>query len=583
VPIIRGAPNHNALCPKQVVPVKIVSILKMPRRTRRVAHIARTCASHGLGYLVSRVGIQQYLPARSRLPTAVGKWEAPADLPARFARVLEELGPVFVKFGQMLSTRPDLLPEDYVAQLQRICHHVAPFPGEVSRAVIEEELGRPVGDIFEEFSDRPLASGSIAQVHAARLKEGADVVVKVLRPGIERIIEDDLAIMDFLAGQAARLEEFGPLRLPMLVDEFRQGIRREQSLLSEAANTHKFWAAFRNDEKLRVPRVYWDYTTPRVLTLERLQGTHLTDVDKLPDPDQTKKEAAQVILDRFMVQFFKIGSFHADPHAGNILITADRRIALVDFGLIGRLGETLRSQLGTFIISLANQQFELAADVLGEIGSLPPEAEAGDFRDELALLLDRHYSVPLERLDLQASFHEVMQVVRKYRVAMPRDLVLLGKALVSVGGLVTQMDPSLNVAELARPYARDLAREKLAPRSIARALTSNAYHLGMLLRTAPREFRQLLRRLRTGAIEIAVDHRGLERYLVDLDRTGNRLALSIMLAAIIISSTSILVAQVGPTITLFGWQASALGVLGYLFGFLMGVWLVIGIFRSGRL
>jgi len=583
VPIIRGAPNHNALCPKQVVPVKIVSILKMPRRTRRVAHIARTCASHGLGYLVSRVGIQQYLPARSRLPTAVGKWEAPADLPARFARVLEELGPVFVKFGQMLSTRPDLLPEDYVAQLQRICHHVAPFPGEVSRAVIEEELGRPVGDIFEEFSDRPLASGSIAQVHAARLKEGADVVVKVLRPGIERIIEDDLAIMDFLAAQAARLEEFGPLRLPMLVDEFRQGIRREQSLLSEAANTHKFWAAFQNDEKLRVPRVYWDYTTPRVLTLERLQGTHLTDVDKLPDPDQTKKEAARVILDRFMVQFFKIGSFHADPHAGNILITADRRIALVDFGLIGRLGETLRSQLSTFIITLANQQFELAADVLGEIGSLPPEAEAGDFRDELALLLDRHYSVPLERLDLQASFHEVMQVVRKYRVAMPRDLVLLGKALVSVSGLVTHMDPSLNVAELAGPYARDLAREKLAPRSIARALTSNAYHLGMLLRTAPRELRQLLRRLRTGAIEIAVDHRGLERYLVDLDRTGNRLALSIMLAAIIISSTSILVAQVGPTITLFGWQASALGVLGYLFGFLMGVWLVIGIFRSGRL
>ncbi len=568
---------------REGIRMRITAILNVPRRTRRVAHIARTCAKHGLGYLVARMGIQQYLPGRARIAPSGLKRKHPGDLPARFARILEELGPTFVKFGQMLSTRADLLPDEYVEQLQRICHHVAPFPGKVSRAIVEEELGQPIEEVFEEFCDEPLASGSIAQVHAARLVDGPEVVVKVRRPAIERTIEDDLAIMEFLASRADQLEEFKLLRLPMLVEEFGRSMRREQNLLSEAANTHKFHVAFRDDEQLLVPKVYWDQSGPRVLTMQRLEGTYLSELAQARVAPEVKREVARTLLDRFMVQFFDIGSFHADPHTGNILLTEDHRVALIDFGLVGRLSETLRGQLTTFVIALGSQQLELAAEVLGEIGSLPPDVEAEEFQAELASLMDRHYSVPFEKIDPQQALQEVMQVVRKYRVVMPRDLVLLGKALVSVAGLVMRLDPELKAVELAVPYARKLARDRLSPKLLMRSLTSHAYHLGMLLKSTPRDLREMLRRLRSGAVEFAVDHRGLEKYVAGLERTGNRLALSIILAAVIISSTFMLTAKLGPVISLLGAEASALGLVGYLVGLMLGLWLVIGILRSGRI
>jgi len=259
------------------------------------------------------------------------------------------------------------------------------------------------------------------------------------------------------------------------------------------------------------------------------------------------------------------------------------RIGLIDFGLVGRLGGGLRGQLSSFLIALGNRQFDLASEVLAEIGDVPAGTAGEEFQSEASTLLERHYNVPFEKIDLQRAFQEVMQVVRKYEVVMPRDFVLLGKSLVTVGGLVRQLDPGVNAAELARPYARKLTLSRLSPSELKRSLTSNLYHISMLLKSAPKELRQILRRLKTGAFEFAIEHRGLERYLVDLDRTGNRLALSIMLAAIIISSTSLLTAGIGPQIDIFGGQASALGLLGYLFGFVLGVWLVIGIFRSGRI
>ena len=561
--------------------MKISQILRAPRRTRRVAHIARTCARHGVGFLVARLGIQHHLPAWARIPTT--RREELPDLPVRLAKILEELGPTFVKFGQMLSSRPDLLPPEYVHELQRICHHVAPFPGEVARRIVGEELECEIEDIFRHISDEPVASGSIAQVHSAELLDGTPVVVKVRRPGIENTIEDDLGIMQFLAEQADKVDEFKPLRLPMLVSEFGRGIRREQNLLTEAASTHKFWEAFQDDDRLVVPKVHWDYCTPRVLVLQEIEGVYLNELPDNPQTDRLKQDLARVILDRYLIQFFEIGAFHADPHMGNILVMDDERIGLIDFGLTGNLGESLRNELSNFVLAIGNQQFELGAEVLGEIGSVPSDIDFSEFRTEVAALLDRHYSVPFEKIDLQRAFHEVMQVIRKYNVIMPRDFVLLGKSLVTVGGLVTQLDPRVNAAELAAPYARKVALGKFSPGHIKRSLTSNLYHLSALLQNAPRDLRQLLQKVKSGVIEFAIDHRGLERYLIDLDKTGNRLALSIMLAAIIISSTSILTAELGPKISVFGWEASGLGLLGYIFGFFLGVWLVIGIFRSGRI
>jgi len=561
--------------------VRISAILKGPRRMRRVAHIARKAASHGLGFLISRMDLQRHLPAWVRLPRRAQD-VPPEDLPARLAAVLEELGPTFVKFGQMLATRPDILPPQYINELERICHHVAPFPGEVSRAIILEELGAPVGQIFRDFSEQPRASGSIAQVHDAVLRDGTPVVVKVRRPRIEGIIEDDTAILTFLAAQADRVEEFTPLRLPMLVDEFAQGIHRELDFVAEAAYTHKLGEQFKDDARIDIPTVYWQHTSERVLTMRRMEGVHVSALLAGEGGAVDRDAVARALMDAYLKQIFILGLFHADPHPGNLLVTEQGRVALIDFGLVGRVGPRLRRDLGVCVMALGTGQPELVAEVAAEIGRLPDGARAAEFRQEFVALLDRYSSVPVDRLDFQRSFQDAMGVVRRYGVEIPRDLVLMGRALAAVSGTVMRLSPGIRIGELAAPYGRRLLRQKLSPASLRRTVTAGGYQLGSLIADAPRALRRVVQKLQTGDFEFTVRHEGFEKGLRELDQTGNRLSLSVILAAIIIASSTLLGAEIG-AVDVLGWRVSLLGLAGLLFGFVLGVWLVVGIMRSGRL
>jgi ubiquinone biosynthesis protein len=547
-----------------------------------VAHIARKGASHGLGFLVGRLDLRRHLPGWLRIP-GEGKGAQPEELAARFAAVLEELGPTFVKFGQMLATRPDILPAEYIRELERITHHVAPFSGQVSRSIIAQELGQPAEKLFAEFTDTPRASGSIAQVHDAVLADGTAVVVKVRRPRIERIIEDDVAILTFLAAQADRAEEFRPLRLPMLVEEFGRCIQSELDFLAEAAYTHKFRESFRDDERIEIPAVYWDYTTQRVLTMQRVEGIHLGQLLRgQGDQSYDRSQLAHTVMDVYLRQFFWLGVFHGDPHPGNILLTESGRVALLDFGLVGRVSSRLRRRLGTCLIALGNGQYELAAEVMAEMGQVPSDAQAEMLQDEIVSLLDRNSSVPLGKLDVQRSFLEVMAVIRKHGVQIPRDLVLLGRALVIISGIVLQLDPKLNVGALAVPYGSKLLRQKASLAGVREALTAGGYHLGTLAAEGPRDVRSVVRRLSRGLFEFTVRHEGFEKGLRELDQTGNRLSLSVILAAIIIASSTLLSAGIG-AISLFGWRVSLLGLIGLAFGLVLGVWLIVGILRSRRL
>jgi len=561
--------------------VKISSILKGPRRVRRMAHIASTGAAHGLGFAVSRLDLGRYLPGWMRLHRE-GKPPAPEELGAKLAAVLEELGPTFVKFGQMLASRPDILPPEYIHELERICHHVAPFSGQRARAIVEEELGRPADEVFLEFSNTQRASGSIAQIHDAVLRDGTPVVVKVRRPRIERTIEDDVAILTFLAEQANKVPEFQPLRLPMLVDEFGRGIQSELDFITEAAYTHRFRECFRDDPRIEIPKVYWEYSTERVLTMRCIEGAHLGELlaeGRLP---RGRQELARTLMDAYLRQFFVLGIFHGDPHPGNILLTETGRLALLDFGLIGRVNARLRRRLGVCLMALGNHQFELLAEVVSEIGRPPDETQLDSMQQEIIGLLDRYSSVPLDRLDLQRSFLDIMSVIRKYNVEVPHDFVLMGRALVAISGIVLQLDPKLNVGELAVPYGRKLLRQKASATGVRNSLTAGAYHLGTLVSDGPRELRRIMYKLQRGTFGFTVRHEGFEKGLTELDQTGNRLSLSIILAAIIIASSSLLKAEFG-AISLLGWRVSVVGLLGLAFGFVLGAWLIVGILRSKRL
>ena len=562
--------------------MRISGIIRGPRRVRRVAHIARKLASHGLGFLVGKLNIRRYLPAKMRIP-AKGGLSEPSELPARLATVLEELGPTFVKFGQMLSTRPDVLPEEYIEELQRITHHVHPFPGRTARGIVEEELEAPVGELFDEFNDEPRASGSIAQVHEARLHDGTEVVVKVLRPGIQDTIEDDLAIMQFLARRMEQVEDVKNLRPRMLVDEFARLIRGELNLLNEAANTHRLGKELDDEERVVIPTVYWDQTTRRVLTLQKLDGELLAQADLKKMPAERKRAIAATLMESFLDQIFRLGLFHADPHAGNLVLLGGGRIGLIDMGQIGRITESMRGHISMGVVALSNAQMELAAEIVGEIGSLPVGSSSEDFRAEIAGLLDRYSGTPVSRLDLGRAFRDAMAVVRRYGVVMPRDFVLLGKTLGTVSGVVMDLAPDLKVERLARQYAGSIVKQRLRPSSLKKTLTRYIYHISNLLRDGPAELREIFRKVHRGQLEFTIRHEGFDKAVAELDRTGNRLSLSIILAAIIMASSSLLTAKAGPTVNLFGWQASILGFVGLMFGMVLGAWLIFGIFRSGRL
>ncbi|NLW50164.1 MAG: phosphotransferase [Candidatus Brocadiaceae bacterium] len=561
--------------------VRISSVLKGPRRMRRVAQIASTAASHGLGFLVGRMDLLRYLPARLRLPVQVQD-EPPEDLPARLATVLEKLGPTFVKFGQALATRPDILPPHYIRELERICHHVAPFAGDAARSIVAGELGRPVEEVFRDFDEQPRASGSIAQVHDAVLPDGTPVVVKVRRPRIERVIQDDVAILTFLAAQADRVEEFRPFRLPMLVDEFAQGIGRELDFMAEAAYTHRLREQFRNDDRIEIPAVYWDFTTARVLTMRRMEGVHVSEILTEPQRPGIDREAvARTLMDAYLKQVFILGVFHADPHPGNILVTEQGRVALLDFGMVGHVRSRLRRGLGVCVMALGGGQPELVAEVAAEISRVSEE-RAEEFRQELVVLLERYSSVPVDRLDLQHTFQDVMDVIRRYHAEIPRDLVLMGRALVAVSGTVMRLSPGLRIGTLAAPYGRSLLMQKLSLVGMRRMLMAGGYQLGSLVSDVPRALRHGLQKLQRGDIEFRVRHEGFEKGLRELDQTGNRLSLSIILAAIIIASSSLLGAEIG-AVSVLGWRVSLLGLVGLLFGLVLGVWLIVSILRSGRL
>lgn len=546
-----------------------------------MTQILQVLAKHGFGHLVHRLNLQGYLPVLKRLkevPVVPGLADDGDTLPSRTRMVMQELGPTFVKLGQLLSTRPDVLPESYVSELRKLQDHVKPFPSDEAIARVQEELHADLLERFQSFEREPRASGSIGQVHDAVLKDGREVVVKVKRPGIEKTILSDLDLLGLLADRAEAVPDMRVFRPVMLIEEFGRAIQRELDFVSEASNTARFQQQFAGREGVRAPRVYWDYTTSSVLTLERLPGEKFESVAELSGSGIDCRELARRLLDAFMFQYFESGLFHADPHPGNLLVTKDGEVGLIDFGMTGHLDGELRSQLGTALVGISRRDTELIVDVFGELGVVA-DASAPGLRPDVLHMLDKYYGIPIRHIDAGAVFQDVMQIARQHGVVLPRDFVLLGKSLVTVVSIAKSLDPALNLRDTIAPYAKALVREKLSPKRVAKLLGANAWHLTNLLQQLPRETRQLLRKALAGELQLAFRHEGLSHFINELDRASNRLAFSVLVACLVIGSSLIVHAKVGPMIL----GLSALGVVGYLSAFVLGVWLLIAILRSGRL
>jgi ubiquinone biosynthesis protein len=536
------------------------------RNLGRLSEIAQVAVRHGFGYLVE-----------GRRST-----ELEGSSRGRHLRdMLDELGPTFVKFGQLLSTRPDIVPPDIVAELRSLQDDVRPFPFADIEQTIREDLGQPIERLFTEFDETPLAAASIGQVHRATLPNGRDVVVKVQRPNAPKQIEADLSLLY----QAARLAKERIRALDFIdtndiVDEFARSIRQELDYRMEGRNADAFHKDFAGHPHVAIPRVYWTYTRTRVLTLERLDGVQLADLDfEHWSPDQ-RRRLAYLITETWMTMIFRNGYFHGDPHPANILVLAPDRIGLVDFGLTGKLTDDDMSKLTRLFIDAASENIEMLPRRLSDLGVRYPKEREEQFVAELREMYYRYYGATLQEIDPIQVIREAFTLIYTMNLRLPTRFVMLDKAIATLGSVGVQLYPDFNVFEVAKPYARDLMLERFTPRRIAARARRESWKLGMYAVELPHQIHDTLEQVRDGQIEVGFVHKGLDDLLHKLDTLFNRLVIALVVTGGLIGSSLIgIFAKTGPHI--LGLHVVA--AFGFFLSAVLGVWLLWGVVRSGRL
>ena len=537
------------------------------RNLGRLSEIAQVAVRHGFGYALE-----------GRRNDQAGEGTARGR---HLREMFDELGPTFVKFGQLLSTRPDVVPPDIIVELRGLQDDVRPFPFADVQRTIAEELGQPIERLFTEFEETPLAAASIGQVHRATLPNGKRVVVKVQRPNAPRQIEADLALMY----QAARLAKERIRALDFIdaneiVDEFSRSIRQELDYRLEGRNADAFHRNFAGHPHVAVPKVYWSYTRTRVLTLEYLDGVQLADLElEHWSPDQ-RRRLAYLVAETWMTMIFRHGFFHGDPHPANIMVLSPERIGLVDFGLSGKLTDDDMSKLTRLFIDAASENIELLPRRLSDLGVRYPKEREEEFVAELRELYHRYYGASLAEIDPIQIIREAFGLIYSMNLRLPTRFVMLDKAIATLGSVGVELYPDFNVFEVAKPYARALLVERFTPRRMVARAQREGWRLTSMAADLPYQVHETLEQMRDGQIEVGFVHKGLDEFMSKLDVLFNRLVIALIVTGGLIGSSVIgLLAQSGPH--LLGLHV--VSVVGFTLSTVLGIWLLWSVVRSGRL
>jgi len=545
------------------------------KRIKRRREIVRIFMKHGLGYLFKKWGLGGPF---SRRRTAVGiKAESGRMLAVNLRSALVELGPTFVKLGQVLSTRPDILPPVFIEELEKLQDKVEP----ISYALIREQIKRELGDpeeIFAEFLPDPLAAASIGQVHLARLKTGEKVIVKVQRPDIEEKVRSDLIIIQGLARMAERRStDARRLGVAAMVEEYGKALLRELDYAREFRNTERVYKNFEKDQRVRIPMVYQEYTTPRVLTEEFIEGVKLSKVEEIERRGWDRGKISRLGTEAFLAQVFIHGFFQADPHPGNILVVDENTIAFIDFGEIGSLTENRLVSLGELLIGIYRHDLYQAISILQEMG-IATESNHGneDFYEDFADLIDNISSTNIGNLDMKRLRREVMELAYNYSLNMPAYLTSLMKALITVEGVGKKLDPDFNFTEVMKPLATQLYRERLQPGNVYKYMRSKYFRELRPLAGIPGHLNTVLRDTGQGKLGLNLHIEFTPRANRKITQLVNRLSLSLVITGTLIGSALIIQTNHSPGVERYAY----LGVAGFAVALVSLAAFFFGSFRS---
>ncbi len=555
------------------------------RSLNRLRQIAQVLTRHGFGHIVAQIDLSRFVPVwmLRKKAAAPALQESASGVARRLTQVCSELGPTFIKLGQVMSTRADVVPTELLRELRKLQDEVPPFDTATAMDIIVGDLSRPLDQCFAKIEPQPAASASIGQVYRARSTEGAELMVKVLRPGIDEIIKHDMQLLAWLAESLEKyMPELRVYRPVMLVDELDQTLTRELDFINEASATSRFARAFADTSTILVPQVYWELSGPRVLTLEALPGTNInTLLDGQEETGVDRRMVARRLVDCFLKQIFELGMFHADPHPGNIMVKPPATIGLIDFGQVGTITDELMTELVVMLYAAVNREVEVIVETLADMGALGRKTDRRNLCRSLQILLDKYHGLPLKRLNVGTMLSEAFDLMRRHDIVVQRDLSMLSKALGTVSAVATRLDPDLNLIELLKPRVRQAISERFSPTHVALATARMSWDVLSILRRAPGQLREALRRLSGPGWELHIRHENIDLLVRELDRSSNRLAFSVVIAAIIVGSSVVFSAST--EMTILGIRLQYFGVAGYLTAGVMGLGLAWAIFRSGRL
>lgn len=546
------------------------------RHIGRYGEIVTVLVKYGFDDLLFRLNIERYLTAGKRFfrvkPKArvqeYSKWD-------RIRMAIEELGPTFVKLGQFASNRPDILPAELVTSLETLQDGVPPFPEQDAVRIVESELGKPVQVLFKEFCEKPFASASMAQVHRAVLIDGSVVAVKVQRPRLAENVNTDLEILYHLASLIEKhypnLEVFNPIQL---VNEFSNAIKKELDFTIEASHIDHFAHNFKDDPTIHIPTVYHQFTSKKVITTEFIHGIKITNVNELVNAGMNPKEVAARGASIVLKQIFVHGFFHADPHAGNILVTAGSIICFLDLGMTGILTPTSRERLSSIIIGVASRNPQKIVKTLYDMSEQQLERKE-DLEYEIAELIEEYASRSISTVNIGEILNKLSFLLAVHKLKIIPGFYLLVKAVVTIEGIGYKLDPDFNMMEHLEPFAEHLAKEQFGALHLAKEGVETVQDLFFLLRDFPAESRELIQVIKWGKLKIGFEHRGLDPMLRKFDQLVNRLVFGLVLTSLVIGSSIVVLSKIPPTI----YGLPIIGIIGFIAAFVMAFWLLISILR----